>query len=122
MAKEIFVAKVAEFKEGDRKVIIDGKTEIGVYRLKGKLYAYMNLCPHQGGPACEGLLMHKVEEAFAPDRTSLGLRFNENEVHIVCPWHGWEFKIDTGEHAGDPKWKLRKFDVQEKGGDIYVLA
>ena len=43
MAKEIFVAKASEFKDGDRKLVIDGKTEIGVYRLKGKLFAYLNL-------------------------------------------------------------------------------
>jgi nitrite reductase/ring-hydroxylating ferredoxin subunit len=122
MAKEVFVAKAAEFKEGDRRIVVDGKTEIGVYRLKGQLYAYLNLCPHQGGPACEGMLMAKVEEDLNPDMTSNGLKFNDDEIHIVCPWHGFEFKIETGEHAGDPKWKLRKFQVLEKGGDIYVAT
>ena len=122
MAKEIFVAKAAELKDGERKLVIDGKTEIGVYRLKGKLYAYLNLCPHQGGPACEGMLIAKVEEDLNPDMTSNGLKFNDDEIHIVCPWHGFEFKVETGEHAGDPKWKLRKFEVKEKGGDIYVTA
>ena len=122
MAKEIFVAKSTEFKDGDRKLVFDGATEIGVYRLKGKLYAYLNLCPHQGGPACEGLLMAKVEEDLNPDMTSNGLKFNDDEIHIVCPWHGFEFKIENGEHAGDPKWRLRKFDVKEKGDSIYVIA
>lgn len=122
MAKEIFVAKSAELKDGQSKLVIDGKTEIGVYRLKGKLYAYLNLCPHQGGPACEGILIAKVEEDLNPDMTSNGLKFNDDEIHIVCPWHGFEFKVETGEHAGDPKWKLRKFPVIEKGGEIYVTA
>jgi nitrite reductase (NADH) small subunit len=122
MAKEIFVAKSAELKDGQSKLVIDGKTEIGVYRLKGKLYAYLNLCPHQGGPACEGMLIAKVEEDLNPDMTSNGLKFNDDEIHIVCPWHGFEFKVETGEHAGDPKWKLRKFPVAEKGGEIYVTA
>jgi nitrite reductase (NADH) small subunit len=122
MAKEIFVAKASELKDGQSKLVIDGKTEIGVYRLKGKLYAYLNLCPHQGGPACEGMLIAKVEEDLNPDMTSNGLKFNDDEIHIVCPWHGFEFKVETGEHAGDPKWKLRKFEVKEKGGDIYVTA
>ena len=113
MAKEIFVAKASELKDGQSKLVIDGKTEIGVYRLKGKLYAYLNLCPHQGGPACEGMLIAKVEEDLNPDMTSNGLKFNDDEIHIVCPWHGFEFKVETGEHAGDPKWKLRKFEVKE---------
>ena len=122
MAKEIFVANASEFKEGARKLVVDGKTEIGVYRLKGKLYAYLNLCPHQGGPACEGLLIAKVEEDLNSDGTSNGLKFNDDEIHIVCPWHGFEFKIESGEHAGDPKWKLRKFPVVERDGGVYVTA
>ncbi len=24
------------------------------------------------------------------------LQYNENEKHIVCPWHGWEFSLKTG--------------------------
>jgi nitrite reductase/ring-hydroxylating ferredoxin subunit len=122
MAKEIFVGKAAEVKEGKCKLVIDGRTEIGVYRIKGKLYAYNNQCPHQGGPACEGMLIAKVEDIIAADGTYHGQRFNHDEIHIVCPWHGWEYKLETGVHAFDPKFKLRKFDVEERGDDIYVIA
>ena len=31
--------------------------EIGVIRHKGTVVAYRNVCPHQGGPVCEGLKM-----------------------------------------------------------------
>jgi nitrite reductase/ring-hydroxylating ferredoxin subunit len=31
-----------------------------VIRHREKYYAYRNLCPHQGGPACEGLRMPQV--------------------------------------------------------------
>ncbi len=125
MAKEIFVAKSDELKDGARKLLIDGRTEIGVFRIKGKLYAYSNTCPHQGGPACEGILIGKVEEVYGENSISLGLRFNEDEIHIVCPWHGWEFKLEDGQHAGGggcEQWKLRKYDVVERGGEIYVTA
>ena len=70
--KEIFVGRSSELKERDRKIVPHGNTEIGVYRANGKLYAYQNLCAHQGGPACEGLLMPKVEEVIARDQTYQG--------------------------------------------------
>ena len=90
MAKELFVSKSDDLADGDRKIVPNGNYEIGVYRVNGNLFAYQNVCPHQGGPACEGLLMAKVEEIIAEDKTYQGMTFNHDEMHIVCPWHGWE--------------------------------
>jgi nitrite reductase/ring-hydroxylating ferredoxin subunit len=122
MAKDILVGKAADFKEGDKKIIENGNSEIGVYHVHGNWYAYQNLCPHQGGPACEGLMMAKVEEIIAEDKTYKGMRFNHDEMHIVCPWHGWEFRVADGVACGDNKWKLRKYDVEVRGGEVYVKA
>ena len=36
MAKDILVGKVADFKEGDKKIIPNGGSEIGVYHVHGK--------------------------------------------------------------------------------------
>ena len=55
---------------------------------EGEFYAYSNFCLHQGGPACEGLTIAKVEERMRPDKTSKGLYFSDTEMHFVCPWHG----------------------------------
>lgn len=120
--KEIFVAEVSELNEGERKIVPFGNTEIGVYRMKGKLYAYENFCAHQGGPACEGLSMPKVEEVIAEDKTYQRMRFNYDEWHIVCPWHAWEYDLATGEFVVNRKFRLKKYEVVEKEGRIYVLA
>lgn len=120
--KELFVAKASELGEGDRRIVPNGNTEIGVFRVQGELYAYQNLCAHQGGPACEGLLMAKVEEVIADDKTYHGMRFNHDEMHIVCPWHGWEYDLATGVMVADRKFRLRKYDVVEKGDEVYVLV
>ena len=121
-AKKILVGKTAEFRDGGKKIVANGKGDIGVYLHKGAWYAYQNHCPHQGGPACEGLTMAKVEAIIAADKTQQGLRFNHDEMHIVCPWHGWEFRVDDGVACGDNKWKLRKYDVEVRGEEVYVKA
>jgi nitrite reductase/ring-hydroxylating ferredoxin subunit len=64
----VFVAKVTDFPDGDRKIVQHGTHDIGVFHWEGEFYAYSNLCLHQGGPACEGLIMHKVEDVLAPDK------------------------------------------------------
>ena len=88
---EQFVGKLSEFKDGDRRIIFVGDNEIGVFRHEGQFYAYSNFCLHQGGPACEGLTIAKVEERLMPDKTSRGLYFSETEMHFVRPWHGYGF-------------------------------
>src|SRR5262249_41239546 len=68
-----YAGKTAEYKDGDRRIIFAGDNEIGIFRHEGQFYAYSNFCLHQGGPACEGLTIAKVEERLLPDKTSQGL-------------------------------------------------
>jgi nitrite reductase/ring-hydroxylating ferredoxin subunit len=117
---EKLVGKLSEFKDGDRRIVFIGDHEIGVFREHGTFYAYSNYCLHQGGPACEGLTIAKVEERIMPDKTSKGLYFSDTELHFVCPWHGYEYDIKTGECVSDRKLKLRKYEVVQKGDEVYV--
>jgi len=70
--------------------------------------------------ACEGVLVNKVVDLIAADRTYEGQTFAD-ELHFVCPWHGYEYDIKTGECAGDRKLKLRKYEVVRRGDDIFVV-
>ena len=119
---EKLVAKTSEMKDGDRRIVFVGDTEIGVFRHEGQYYAYSNVCLHQGGPACEGLTIAAVEERLRPDKTSMGLHFSETEMHFVCPWHGMEYDMKTGECVSDRKMKLKKYKLLEKGDELYVVA
>jgi nitrite reductase (NADH) small subunit len=118
---EVFVARSADMPEGSRNMVECEGRQIGVVRAQGKIHAFLNICPHQGGPICDGLLVHRVEEIIAPDKTYQGMRFSETDLHIVCPWHGWEFNIETGKCAGDGKHGLKRFKTVERDGAIYVV-
>jgi nitrite reductase/ring-hydroxylating ferredoxin subunit len=119
MAEE-FVGKVTEFKEGDRKILRSGKHEIGIFKFESEFYAYSNFCLHQGGPACEGLMIARVEERLCPDKKSMGLHFTD-DMNFVCPWHGYEYDMKTGEHVADRSVKLRRYEIVQKENEIYVV-
>jgi nitrite reductase/ring-hydroxylating ferredoxin subunit len=119
---EIFVAKSAEFKDGDRRIVESERGDIGVFHHDGAYYAYANTCTHSGGPACEGVMIPKVVDVIAEDRTYHGQTFAEDEMHFVCPWHGWEYDLKTGVCVGDRRRKLKKYDVVRRGDDIFVIA
>jgi nitrite reductase/ring-hydroxylating ferredoxin subunit len=118
---ELFVAKAADLPDGDRRIVTAGEREIGVFHKDGAYYAYSNYCVHSGGPACEGLVINRVVDLIAEDRTYMGQTFGD-EVHFVCPWHGYEYDLKTGEFVGDRKLKLKKYDVVRRGDDVYVVV
>ena len=119
---ELFVGKESEFEDRDRKIIAQGDLEIGVFHVNGDFYAYENNCVHQGGPVCQGKILNKVEEVLADDKTSKGLKFSESDVHIVCPWHGYEYNLMTGRHPGDRNVRLKPYEVKVSDGEVYVIV
>ena len=115
----IVVGLKEDVLEGGRVVVdVDG-VEIGIFRLDGELYAWENRCVHAGGPVCQGRLMNRVVERLDAEKRSLGDDFSD-ELHIVCPWHGYEYDVRTGEHPADPNARLRGVEVEEREGEILV--
>ena len=51
-----------------------------------------------------------------------GLRTVEDALHFVCPWHGYEYDMKTGECVSDRKLKLRRYKVVQKGDELYVIS
>ncbi|ATY13006.1 Rieske (2Fe-2S) protein [Amycolatopsis sp. AA4] len=119
-AAPVVVASSTDIEERGRLIVDIGTTTIGIFRLDGELYAYHNVCPHQGGPACQGRIVPRVRERIDPDGTAHGMYFDESEMHVVCPWHGSEFVIKTGEHAALPNFSLAAVPVYEDEGTVYV--
>lgn len=119
MSETIVAALTEDVLEGGRVVVDVHGLEIGIFRIDGRLYAWENRCAHFGGPVCQGVLMNRVVERLGADGRSLGDDFGE-ELHIVCPWHGYEYDVRTGAHPGDPGARLRPIEVEEREGEILV--
>jgi nitrite reductase/ring-hydroxylating ferredoxin subunit len=122
MPAEIRVAHASDFADGQRVLIrIDGR-EVFVFEREGRFYAFENVCRHMGGPVGEGLLIGKVEAILDETKAQLYERFSTKEIHLVCPWHGWEYDIATGECAADRRIRLRRYEAVQRGEDVYVIA
>jgi len=66
--------------------------------------------------------MPQVVEKLGDKGILLGQDFDESDMHIVCPWHGWEFSLTTGTHPGNPKARLRKAKLEVTDGHVYVVV
>jgi hypothetical protein len=97
-----------------------GKREIGVFHKA----ALLRLQQHLPAPGRPGLRRHddqNVVDVIDKDALYQGQTYGD-EMHFVCPWHGYEYDLKTGECIGDRKLKLRKYEVVKRGEDIYVVA
>lgn len=88
---------------------------LGVFRVGEGFRAYLNLCPHEGAPICEGTVLGTTLPS-APGTYVWG---RENEI-LVCPWHGWEFSLLDGACLTDRR-RLASYAVEVDGKDLYVL-
>ena len=58
---------------------------------------------------CEGTLLGAVERVHDADGRDRGGRFSEENVHLICPWHGWEFDLATGASVAYPELDAATF-------------
>jgi nitrite reductase/ring-hydroxylating ferredoxin subunit len=122
MSSETRVASVSDLADGRRVMVRIDQRDVFVFERDGRFYAFENVCRHMGGPVGEGILIGKVEAVLDDEQRLLHERFSTQEIHLVCPWHGWEYDIETGECAANRRIRLRRYEAVQRGEDVYVVA
>jgi len=85
------VAKLSDFPEGTLKQVkVEGRDDIAIANVGGKIYAMRGICNHRGGPLGKGKLDGSV---------------------ITCPFHGAKWDIKTG--------RLVEFGIELENEPIY---
>jgi nitrite reductase/ring-hydroxylating ferredoxin subunit len=93
----VVVAPLSGFPDGERRIVSVGGRSIGVFRVGESFYGIRNRCPHQGGPLCLGHVLGDAV-ADAPGQA----RVASAPLRIACPWHGWEYDLDSGQSFMGP--------------------
>ncbi|UDL91011.1 Rieske (2Fe-2S) protein [Mesorhizobium sp. PAMC28654] len=101
------VASISDIPDGGRlKVDVAGRS-IVVFHVDGAFYALADRCPHQGGPLSQGDQIGELR-ATVPGQH----QYCRRNMIIRCPWHHWEFDIETGQSQIDPaRIKVRRFET-----------
>jgi 3-phenylpropionate/trans-cinnamate dioxygenase ferredoxin subunit len=113
--KTFVVCKTGDIPAGGRKIIeVEGKS-IGLFNVKGEFYALLNYCPHTGAELCRG----PITGTTLPVDDYEYVYGYEGEL-IRCAWHGWEFKIATGESLVDPKIRAKRYRVTVENDEVVL--
>lgn len=109
----VVVAPLREFPPGERRIVTAGSRSIGVFRIGDRFYAVRNRCPHQGGPLCLGRIARWAASSGPGD-----FRMEGEACLIACPWHGWEYDLETGQSfLGPGEAPVKAYDVSVARGN-----
>ena len=119
MVERFEICPTDELPPGERTLVQLGNIPVGVFNIDGEYYAVSNHCPHRGGPLCEGDALPAVVAEWKEPGERTEHRVGD-DPSIMCPWHGWEFDLESGDHLGDDTITVPTFDVVVEDGELYV--
>ena len=93
------VGSIAQLRAQDRLIADVGEQSVVLFEVAGAVVAIPAECPHAGGPICDG------------ERTGASLS---------CPWHGYNFDLESGACEEDDSLSLERYEVRIEGDDIFV--
>ena len=111
------LGSLEELRDAGRLVRRIGGREIGAVLdpTTGSPVGFRNRCPHHGGPLCLGSVRERLvggpgSYALAGDRV------------LRCPWHGWEFDLETGVCRDEPSLRAAVYPARVADGRVLVEA
>src|ERR1051326_7528915 len=95
----IHVCSVNEIPEKRARIVCLSGERVAAFKYEGKICAVSNVCQHQNGPLGEGKILDGC---------------------ITCPWHGYQYRPETG--ASPPPFveKVPTFNVRIDNGRVLV--
>ena len=101
---------------GGRRIVQAGKVSIGVFNVGGTFYAIRDFCPHEGAALCRG----RLSGTNLPVEQCGDYQWGREGMILRCPWHGWEFDLETGCALFDAALRVKTYAVEVRDGTVWI--
>jgi nitrite reductase (NADH) small subunit len=117
LRRPVEIGTVEDIPVGTFKIMEIEGVEVGVTRLAdGEVRAVRNYCPHKGAPICRG----PIGGTWPPCEPGQ-LEFVMAGEVLVCPWHGFEYDLNTGrELFRETPTRLVMYSVTVENGRVSI--
>jgi methionine sulfoxide reductase heme-binding subunit len=93
------VCKVDQISENCARILSLSGERVAIFRYDGKISSISNVCQHQNGPLGEGRII---------------------EGCVTCPWHGYQYRPESGAAPAPFKEKIPTFRTKVVDGTVFV--
>jgi nitrite reductase (NADH) small subunit len=101
--------------DGCRLVEVNGR-RVGVISAGQSFFAVADRCPHMGPSICAGTVSGTFVAAGQHE-----LVYGLHDRVIRCPWHGWEFDLESGRSLLEPeRYGLKTYRVTVEDGEVFL--
>jgi nitrite reductase/ring-hydroxylating ferredoxin subunit len=113
------LCRLEEIPPGTVRGYRTGNRRIAVARLDDRTFRVVaDTCPHQAAR----LSLGSIERMWVSDTPGTMEQSKYRNV-LLCPWHGFEFDLETGGDPcvpGRPDLKLKTYRVEVEDGEVAV--
>ena len=114
---EVRVGSVEEVRRDGCRVVDVAGRPVGVISVGDEFFAVSDRCPHMGASMCSGSLSGTLVGAGPHE-----LVYGREDRVLRCPWHGWEFDLESGRSLLEPgRFGLRTYRVSTTADGDVVL-
>src|SRR5271166_1225882 len=93
------VCKIDQISEKCATILSLSGERVAIFRYDGRVSAISNVCQHQNGPLGEGRIIDGC---------------------VTCPWHGYQYRPESGAAPAPFKEKIPTFRVKIVKGSVFV--
>jgi nitrite reductase (NADH) small subunit len=115
-AERVVVCDVGELPPGGRRFVeVDGKRVV-CFNVDGRYYALGATCPHRGADLTFGTVCGTMLPSD-PHRYIYG----RHQQLLRCPWHGWQFELETGRAVFDERTGVPAYPVEVVDDQVRIV-
>ena len=97
--REHVVCRVSELREAGALAVDVGDVRVALFWHDGAPHALSETCPHRGGPLHLGQVRSGI---------------------VRCPWHFWQFDLETGCSRANPNSCVPVYPTRVEGNTVLV--
>jgi 3-phenylpropionate/trans-cinnamate dioxygenase ferredoxin subunit len=110
------VGRAEDLADGEQMIVTVNNRSIGIFNIRGRYFGLLNSCPHRGAELCKGRLFAGISSDGPGE-----YEYDEGERLLMCPWHGWEFDVTTGQSYCSPTTvRARPIQVDVEDGQAVI--
>jgi nitrite reductase/ring-hydroxylating ferredoxin subunit len=113
LADSVEVCGLDELRSGAIREVRVGGLRAAAALHDSRVYVFQAQCPHRGGPLTRGALRARV----SGERPGEMVLDTKHPV-VTCPWHNFEYSLDTGEALWNSRLCIRVFASRVVDGRV----